>query len=208
MSGVLEKRKCFVLIMLPFFFSTVASFPYFLCSFVHITCWPTVYFLDYLFLDCHPTKSCPTPCDSMDYSLPVFAAHGIFQARRLEWIAISYSRGSSQPGIESTSPAWQVDCLPLSPLGSPSWRLPYNKLIHWLYRDACLIFQSQDTVSVGCAFFISSVLSQVSSTEYRIMLGDNSSNSKFSWTPPLLPQPTNSPWEKNPPPITGTPGSF
>ena len=159
-------------------------------------------------VSCLVTKSCPTPCDSMDYSLPVFAAHGIFQARRLEWIAISYSRGSSQPGIESTSPAWQVDCLPLSPLGSPSWRLPYNKLIHWLCRDACLIFQSQDTVSVGCAFFISSVLSQVSSTEYRIMPGDNSSNSKFSWTPPLLPQPTNSSWEKKSSPNNWDPWEF
>ena len=32
----------------------------------------------------------------MDYSLPVSFIHGIFQARVLEWIAISFSRGSSQ----------------------------------------------------------------------------------------------------------------
>ena len=31
------------------------------------------------------------------YSLLGFSAHGIFQARILEWAAISYSRGSSQP---------------------------------------------------------------------------------------------------------------
>ena len=30
-------------------------------------------------------------CDRMDYSLPSFSAHGIFQARILEWVAISYS---------------------------------------------------------------------------------------------------------------------
>ena len=30
-------------------------------------------------------------------SLPAFSVHGIFQARKLEWVAISYSRGSSQP---------------------------------------------------------------------------------------------------------------
>ena len=43
------------------------------------------------------TQSCPTLCDSMDSSLPGSAVHGIFQARILEWAAISFSRGSSQP---------------------------------------------------------------------------------------------------------------
>ena len=42
-------------------------------------------------------QSCPTLCDPMDYSLPGFSIHGIFQARVLEWVAISFSRGSSQP---------------------------------------------------------------------------------------------------------------
>ena len=40
---------------------------------------------------------CPTLCDPGDYSLPGFSVHGIFQARILEWMAISFSRGSSQP---------------------------------------------------------------------------------------------------------------
>ena len=42
-------------------------------------------------------QSCPTLCDSMDYSLPRSSVHGIFQTRVLEWVAISFSRGSSQP---------------------------------------------------------------------------------------------------------------
>ena len=42
-------------------------------------------------------QSCPTLCDSMDGNLPGSAVHGIFQARILEWAAISFSRGSSQP---------------------------------------------------------------------------------------------------------------
>jgi len=42
-------------------------------------------------------QSCPTLCDPMDSSLPGSAFHGIFQARILEWAAISFSRGSSQP---------------------------------------------------------------------------------------------------------------
>ena len=45
--------------------------------------------------------------------------HGIFQARILEWVAISFSRGSSWPGIELRSAALQADSLPLHHLGSP-----------------------------------------------------------------------------------------
>ena len=33
----------------------------------------------------------------MDYNLPGSSVHGIFQARVLEWVAISFSRGSSWP---------------------------------------------------------------------------------------------------------------
>ena len=40
-------------------------------------------------------QSCPTLCDSKDCSLPGSSVHGIFQARVLEWVAISFSRGSS-----------------------------------------------------------------------------------------------------------------
>ena len=38
------------------------------------------------------TQSCPTICDPMDYTV-----NGILQARVLEWVAIPFSRGSSQP---------------------------------------------------------------------------------------------------------------
>ena len=43
------------------------------------------------------TQLCPTFCNPMDCSLPGSSIHGIFQARILEWIAISFSRRSSQP---------------------------------------------------------------------------------------------------------------
>ena len=43
------------------------------------------------------TQSCPILCSSMDCSLPGSSVHGTFQARVLEWVAISFSRGSSQP---------------------------------------------------------------------------------------------------------------
>ena len=41
------------------------------------------------------TQSCPTFCDPMDYSPRGSSLHGILQARVLEWVAISFSRGSS-----------------------------------------------------------------------------------------------------------------
>ena len=41
--------------------------------------------------------SCLTPCDPMDWNPPGSSVHGILQARILEWVAISFSRGSSQP---------------------------------------------------------------------------------------------------------------
>ena len=43
------------------------------------------------------TQSCPTLCDPMICSPPGSSLHWISQARRLEWVAISSSRGSSQP---------------------------------------------------------------------------------------------------------------
>ena len=42
-------------------------------------------------------QSCPTLCNPMDCSLPGSSLHGILQARVLEWVAISFSSGSSQP---------------------------------------------------------------------------------------------------------------
>ena len=43
------------------------------------------------------TQLCPILCDPMDCSLPGSSVHGILQARILKWVAISYSKGSSQP---------------------------------------------------------------------------------------------------------------
>ena len=62
-------------------------------------------------------QSCPTHCGPVDCRL-----HGIFQARILQWGAISYSRGSSQPTDQihvSCLLHWQVDSLPLAPPGKP-----------------------------------------------------------------------------------------
>ena len=42
-------------------------------------------------------QSCLTLCDPMDWGLPGSSVHGILQARILEWVAVSFSRRSSQP---------------------------------------------------------------------------------------------------------------
>ena len=51
-------------------------------------------------------QSCPTLCDPMDCSLPHSSVHGIFEARILEWVAISFSRGFSQAKDQT-----QVSCI-------------------------------------------------------------------------------------------------
>ena len=42
---------------------------------------------------------CPTLCDPVDHSLPGSAIHGILLARILKWVAMPFSRGSSQPRV-------------------------------------------------------------------------------------------------------------
>ena len=70
---------------------------------------PSVHFLILVVIDEHwldpsfqwkwnlVTQSCPTLCDPVDCSPPGSSVHGILQARVLQWVAISFSRGSSQP---------------------------------------------------------------------------------------------------------------
>ena len=53
----------------------------------------------------------------MDYTLLDSFIHGILSARILEWVAIPFSRGSSNPGIEPGSPALYTDSLLSEPPG-------------------------------------------------------------------------------------------
>ena len=62
------------------------------------------------------TQSCPTLGDPMDYSWPGPSVHGMLQARILEWVAIPFSNGSSQPRDRTQrSPALQADSLSKPP---------------------------------------------------------------------------------------------
>ena len=72
---------------------------------------------------CVYAQLCLTLCDPMDCSPPGSSVLGIFQARILEWVAISYSRlifltqGSNLSLLCFLH--WQADSLPLAPLGKP-----------------------------------------------------------------------------------------
>ena len=69
-------------------------------------------------------QSCLTLCDPMDCSLPGSSVHGIFQARVLEWIAVSFSRRSSRPRdrtqvshiVDGRFTIWTTSEVPMSQL--------------------------------------------------------------------------------------------
>ena len=63
----------------------------------------------------------PTLCDPMDCSLSGSSVHGILQARILEWVVISSSRGSSEPRDRT-----QVSCI------------AGGRFIVWATREALL----------------------------------------------------------------------
>jgi len=69
---------------------------------------------------CLVIQSCPNLCDPMDIACQAPLSMGFFQARILEWVATSFSRGSltqeSNPCLLLSS-ALQVDSLPAEPLG-------------------------------------------------------------------------------------------
>ena len=67
-------------------------------------------------------QSSPTLCKPTDCSPPDSSVHGILQARILEWVPISFSKGSSQSRDQNCLLYllhWQACSLPLAPLGSP-----------------------------------------------------------------------------------------
>ena len=74
-------------------------------------------------------QSWPTLCDTMRCSLAGSSVHEIFQARILEWVVISLSRGSSQPRdwtFISSLLHSQAGSLPLAPPGKISGYLMFS----------------------------------------------------------------------------------
>ena len=86
-------------------------------------------------------QSCPTLCHPVDCSLPVSSVHGIFQAIVLEWVAISFSRGSSQPRDWTWVSRIVADTLPSAP--------PGKSLTEW----QCLPSQDWEPSRASLKFF-------------------------------------------------------
>ena len=78
---------------------------------------------------CMHAQLCLTLCDPMDCNLPDSSVHGIFLTRILEWVVISFSRGSSQPK-DWTLFSW-VSCIGRQVLYHGAiWQVPSNS--NWM----------------------------------------------------------------------------
>ena len=72
---------------------------------------------------------CPALCDPTDYT-----AHGILQARILEWVPFPFSRDLSNTGIKPRSPTLQADSLPAEPQGKPkNTDMDSLSLLQWVF---------------------------------------------------------------------------
>ena len=82
-------------------------------------------------------QSCLTLCNPMDCSPPGSSIHGIFQARMLKWVAISFSGGSSQPRERTWASRLQADSLLSKPPANPTWQtcMPSLLFINFTLRD-------------------------------------------------------------------------
>ena len=83
---------------------------------------------------CLVAESCPTLWDLMDCSPPGSSAHGILQARILEWVAIPFSRDLPNREIEPKFPALQANSLPSEPPGKSKNTGGCNlSLLQWIF---------------------------------------------------------------------------
>ena len=95
------------------------------CSPLYQLDFNSVYLSSWCLCVCLVAQSCLTLCDSLDCGPPDSSVHGIFQARILEWGAISFSRGISQTqGFEPSSFA--------SPALAMYINIPMIKICLWL----------------------------------------------------------------------------
>ena len=79
---------------------------------------------------CSVAQSCLTLCDPMDCSPPGSSVQGILQARTVEWVTISFSRGSSFPRDQT----W-VSCIGrwiLNLVGYSLWGCKESDMSEWL----------------------------------------------------------------------------
>ena len=78
------------------------------------------------------TQPCPALFDSLDGSLPDSSVRGILQARTLEWVATSSSRGSSRPRSHTHVSCIDRQILPTVPPRKPTYNQKHT------YIHACI----------------------------------------------------------------------
>ena len=85
-------------------------------------------------------QSCPTLCNPMDCSLPG-SIHEIFQARILEWVAISFSRGSSRPRDRTRVSCIAGRCFTV-------WATRETPMVSWFSLKT--YFEIQNIIDLDC----------------------------------------------------------
>ena len=129
---------------------------------------------------------CPALRDPVDYSLPHDTVYEIFQERILEWVAISSSRGSSQPGDltwVSCIGRWILYHWAIWEASSSMWDLTKTFNIHTstsiLFIMPCVFSETIEPFSTACIFLYEPLLvlplmfiflSTVSSRQLRLCL--------------------------------------
>ena len=91
-------------------------------------------------LVCSVTPLCPTLCDSIDCSLPGSSVPGIFQARILEWVAVSYSGGSSWPR-DWTLISWSPTLADILFINCTTWEILiclHTHICYIIYVHTCI----------------------------------------------------------------------
>ena len=83
-------------------------------------------------------QSCPTLCDPVNCSLPSSSLHGIFQARILKWVVISFSRSSrTRPGLNPGLPHCRQTLYHLSHQGSAQNSPSQASTVHEPWTSRC-----------------------------------------------------------------------
>ena len=89
-DGKGSEKECIYIYIFSPEHSTEAQMPY-ICVYTH------THTHTHTHIPAKLLQLCPILCHPLHYNLPSSSVHGIFQARILEWVAISLSRGSSPP---------------------------------------------------------------------------------------------------------------
>ena len=97
------------------------------------------------------TQSCPTLCSPVDCSLPGSSLHGILQVGILEWVSISFSRGSSQPRDRTRVSHIAGRCFNL-------WVTMEGSLNQWIFSWSLFTVKIQRSLTVSAMSLLPSWL--------------------------------------------------